>query len=272
MDLTKEALQHIESQAISVSAELNDNVTDHPTIVLPGSMDIHSLEAHMAVRNQFRAKMNTRSIDDFVNYFVKNQGKNCFVNAEKMKANTIFDIGTIEEPEHCKHTALLELKKTAAFKQLEFSNGHHFSQQGMAEWIEEWHDLITASGDIANDENINLSKAIAAIRRVTIEEVKKTDHGQSNFRSDKTAMESIEAKSEEGLPSFFHFTCTPYEGLTENTFILRMNIIKSHGSPEFVLRVLRFEAIEEELAVEFKNLLVKTLPKSCLTYIGSLEV
>ena len=272
METPLDTMKHIESQALTISDNFNDQATYFPTRVLPKDMGLHSLEEHMEFRNHYRAKMLTNSVPDFVNYFTTNNGENCFIDAEEMRAKTIFDIGTIEEPKHCKHVAYLELKKTAAFKELEKANGNHFSQKDMAEWIEEWNDLISASEDVKGEEDIALSKAIAAIRRVTIEEITKSDHGQSNFKSDRSTLESIEAKSDEALPSFFHFTCTPYEGLKENTFTLRMSILKSHGSPGFVLRVLRYEAIEEELANEFKDLLVKELPEECLTYIGELSV
>ena len=272
MNMPVETIRHIENRALTISADLNDNTTDNPVMILPDDMVIHDIEEHMELRNQFRAEMETQSIDDFVNYFKEYKGESCFINAEDMRAKTIFDIGTIEEPKHCKHKALLQLNKTSSFKELLRINALKHDQKEMADWIEEWHDIITPLTDDSDQNDIPLSTAIAAIRRLTIEEIKKSDHEQGSFRTAKTSMESIEAKADEGMPGYFKFTCTPYEGLKEQQFILRLNILKSHNMPMFVMRVQRIETIIENLAKEFQELLASKLPDSCKTYIGDLTV
>lgn len=272
MSLTKEAIEHIEQAAIAVAEHIGDEPVDFPFRLVPASMKLEDLEPYMRLRNQYRATMNTESIDDFSAYFNDNEGGNCFINAESMSARTIFDLGGIEKPEHCNHKAILSLRKTAAFKELESINGEHKNQRDMADWIEEWHDLIEAVGDDEGKSEIQLAKAINAIRKLTIEEVRKSDHEVSNFRTSKTAMETIEAKSDEGMPGYFDFTCTPYEGLREQTFRLRLNILKSHEKPQFLMRIQLFDSITEELAKEFQELLAKKLPEECNTYIGTLAV
>jgi hypothetical protein len=47
----------------------------------------------------------------------------------------------------------------------------------------------------------------------------------------------------------------PYEGLGERRFKLRNSLLKS-GEPCFVLRIVQLEAQEEEIANEFRDLLV----------------
>lgn len=271
MTLPAETVKHIENQAIALSGEFNAAQTDFPTRTLPKDMVVHSLESEMEHRNQFRAKMSTRSIEDFVAYFKLYKGTNCYISAENMIARTIFDIGTQDKPLHCKHKAALTLYETALFTALIRANNERFNQRGMAEWIEEWHDSIKACADNEEKEDIPLSKAIAAIRRLTIEEAKHSTHEQGNFKASRSQLETIEAKADEGMPGYFTFTCIPYEGLKERTFILRVNIIKSHDAPEFILKVLRFDGVKEELATEFRELLSEKLPKECETFIGSLE-
>ena len=98
METPLDTMKHIESQALTISDNFNDQATYFPTRVLPKDMGLHSLEEHMEFRNHYRAKMLTNSVPDFVNYFTTNNGENCFIDAEEMRAKTIFDIGTIEEP------------------------------------------------------------------------------------------------------------------------------------------------------------------------------
>jgi len=273
MSLSKESIIHIENQAIALSHEksLDDN-TDFPHRLIPDSMKVESLEPFMSFRNHFRATMKTASINDFVKYFKDYEGSNCFINAPGMAAKTIFDLGDTAEPEHCHHKAILSLTKTAAYKAICNLNGNDFSQKSLADWLEEWHDFVTPLTDNADKEEMQMAKAIAAIRTLTIESKIKSDHETNNFSSRKTAMQEIEARSEDGLPGYFKFKCIPYEGLSERTFDLRMGIKTSHENPHFILRVMREESIEEELATEFQELLINELPKAAKTYIGSLKV
>jgi len=84
MSMTKDAIAHIEENAIAVSAQQGDKAPDFPLRLLPSGMSIESLEPFMEERNQFRATMKTRSIDDFVKYFEEYDGNNCFIDAEDM--------------------------------------------------------------------------------------------------------------------------------------------------------------------------------------------
>lgn len=277
MTLPKDTVVHIENKAIAMSEKFNGKETDYPTRTLPIDMQIHNLEKFQNYRNNYRAKMSTRSIDDFIGYHKLHEGKNCYVSPEDMVARTIFDIGTKGKPLHCVHKAVISLHKTALYEALLNAVLSHKSQRQMADWIEEWHDHIEALADsdkVGSQEKdvIPLAKAIAAIRRLTIEEAKKSTHEEGNFKASRTALETIEAKADEGMPGYFKFTCTPYPGLGEREFILRVNIIKSHNAPEFKLRILQADKIKEELTEEFRDILVKQLPEECETFIGNLEV
>jgi uncharacterized protein YfdQ (DUF2303 family) len=60
----------------------------------------------------------------------------------------------------------------------------------------------------------------------------------------------------------------PYEGLAERRFKVRMSILASN-QPLLVLRITQLEAYEEEMAVEFRDLLVEKFTDSKVeTYIG----
>jgi uncharacterized protein YfdQ (DUF2303 family) len=70
------------------------------------------------------------------------------------------------------------------------------------------------------------------------------------------------------MPVAFEFKCVPYEGLAERRFKVRMSILASN-QPLLVLRITQLEAYEEEMAVEFRDLLVEKFTDSKVeTYIG----
>lgn len=271
MNASLDTVEHLENQAVALSDKFNKAETDFPTRTIPKGMEIHSLESKMKNRNQYRANLETGSIDDFAKYFKKFDGQNCFINAEDMKAKSIFDIGTAENPLHCKHTASLELKKSAAFKALGNLSHNTFTQRELTDWIEEWHDFITPLEDTVEKKSMTMAKAVKSIRNLTIESKTKSDHNDATFSSRKTTMQEVEAKSEDGLPGYFTFSCVPYDGLNKQTFDLRMSIKTSHDVPFFGLKVMREESIAEDLAKEFQEKLSKEIDCSD-TYIGSLQV
>lgn len=84
-------------------------------------------------------------------------------------------------------------------------------------------------------------------------------------------MQSVEASSKDVMPVAFEFKCIPYEGLGERRFILRNSLLKS-GEPIFVLRIVQLEAREEEMANEFRDLLVAQFDnKPVDTFIGNFK-
>ena len=84
-------------------------------------------------------------------------------------------------------------------------------------------------------------------------------------------MQSVEAKSKEIMPVAFEFKCVPYEGLSERRFSLR-NSILTGDTPLFVLRIVQLEAVEEEIANEFRDLLTEQFTgKSIETFIGNFK-
>ncbi len=58
------------------------------------------------------------------------------------------------------------------------------------------------------------------------------------------------------MPVAFDAKCVPFEGLKERPFKLRLSIITGN-SPVLVLRIIQLEAVQEEMANEFRDLLVE---------------
>ncbi|MCI5442354.1 DUF2303 family protein, partial [Escherichia coli] len=78
-----------------------------------------------------------------------------------------------------------------------------------------------------------------------------------------------EAKTKDIMPVAFEFKCVPFEGLKERPFKLRLSIITG-DHPVLVLRIIQLEAVQEEMANEFRDLLVEKFKDSKVeTFIGT---
>lgn len=233
------------------AAELNLDVA-----ALPDDTKVLELEKFKPRRNRFRGHFVTRSIDDFVNYTENKAdlGAECFVYPDDMTATAVLNLGDLSAPGHADSQAQMKLKRTAAFIALNNIDGNTRTQQQLAEWLEDWRDNIC--GLTSNEQEMSASKVIAAIRRITIKAGSTSDHTEGQLSATRSSLEQVEASSNsEPLPSFIQFTCTPYVGLGERTFTLRMSLRADEDKPLLALRIIRPEQHEEEMAEEFAELL-----------------
>ncbi|EPF3762485.1 DUF2303 family protein, partial [Escherichia coli] len=181
-------------------------------VALPENFRIHDLEKFNLNRFRFRGALSTASIDDFTRYSkdLADEGTRCFIDADNMRAVSVLNLGTIDEPGHADNTATLKLKKTAPFSALLSVNGERNSQKSLAEWIEDWADYLV--GFDANGGAIQATKAAAAIRKITIEANQTADFEDNDFSGKRSLMESVEAKTKDIMPVAFEFKCVPFEG------------------------------------------------------------
>lgn len=271
MSLTKESIQHLEKTALlnDVNEELSKIKTKSNLLVVPNGFDVSNLESNMVNRDSYRFAFATKSINDFGEYCKEfdKEGAKCFVNSDYMRANTIFDLGTEEAPLHQRHNAKLQLDKTAAFKALLNINGDHLSQKDAANFVEDWADNISVLCKAGN--SMTISQAVKQLREITIERMASVDSKVDNFGESMSAMEKIEAKNQDIIPATIEFTCHPYHGLVNRAFTVRVAILTGGSKPEISLRVIKLEAQEEDMAEEFKEILVDTFKDSALkTFIG----
>ena len=214
-------------------------------VALPENFRIHDLEKFNLNRFRFRGALSTASIDDFTRYSkdLADEGTRCFIDADNMRAVSVLNLGTIDEPGHADNTATLKLKKTAPFSAL--------------------------LGFDANGDAIQATKAAAAVRKITIEANQTADFEDNDFSGKRSLMESVEAKTKDIMPVAFEFKCVPFEGLKERPFKLRLSIITG-DRPVLVLRIIQLEAVQEEMANEFRDLLVEKFKDSKVeTFIGT---
>ncbi|SFM72215.1 DUF2303 family protein [Marinobacter pelagius] len=238
--------------------------TDGTAVAIPEGVKVADLENYLENRRRYRGSMKTSLIDEFVEFVtttVDQYGEfaadhfPCFVSPEVMKAVAFFNLGEVDAPGHGDHRAYLDLQETESFRELMKINGARLDQRTLAEWLEDWRDhLKTFAEDL--ETVLPLAAAVSAIRRVTIGTSAEATSEEQTFSSRRSAMAEVEAKHKDQLPAFLHFTCEPYQGLSERTFLIRLSLITG-DKPQFSARIVRLETAREEMAKELEERLRK---------------
>lgn len=252
MTFTVESIREL--QEAHTIERANENVramagTGSAVVALPDRYSTHDLEKFLPQRRRARGRMSTTSVDDFAAYCVTHRepGATVFIDANKMRAVSVLNLGTPQQPGHADNQAVLELEQTAAYKALRFACNSHKSQATLAEFLEDWPDAVQA---FANSEQIPAPKANAAIRKITIESLRKLESEEQQLSATRSAFESVAATSTEKLPTHLYFRCVPYAGLTERTFVLRLAIHTGDRAPQLSLRIVNEELHSEQMAQE----------------------
>lgn len=267
MSLDKSALELVQDTVLAAENQANDH-TAFEIATLPDAMSIFSLEKYQEQRNRFRATFATNTLADYINYVNQNNGSESYINAKNMSANTIFDIGDIDEPGHCEHKAGLLLVKSPEYSAILDINGQRLSQRALSEFLEDWSHYIDVLD--ANGEEMETRTAINSIRRITIESLLKGENQISNMSESKSTLETIEAKSGDApLPAWIYFECKPYEGFNNRTFAMRISVSTAHNDPKLRATIQTIEKHKAEMGSELAALIKEGSP-DINTYLGTL--
>lgn len=264
MLLNKDALQHLEKNEIvkAINETLAKNSTSVPLLVVPDDFHLKVLDQYMPNRAFYQFNYNTHSIDDFASYAEEfdQDGAKCFLDSENMRAKAIFDIGSEEAPLHQLHKAKIELNKTSAYSKLLSVSGQQYSQRDAAEFIEDWADFLVIATE--SGEALTAAQAAQALSKMTIDSARQLKSEVGNFSESMSAMERVDVANAERMPANITFTCTPYIGLDKREFVLRVSILTSGDKPKVVFRIVSLEIHKEDIANEFKDLLIAKFEKS----------
>lgn len=248
MSFDKDAIKELtKAQAISAASESLDHRTD--VVALPEEFKVHDLERYSETRRRARGSMTTSVAGDFAAYVGKhaNTGASVFVDVDAMAAVAVLNLGTSEFPGHADNTATLAPKKTAAYKSLKaITDGQARPQKVIAEWMEDWSPCIKCFVD---EVETPIKKAVAAVRKITIEALRKVEASEQQLSAQRSAFESVTASSTEALPTRIEFTTEPYGDFNPRTFSLRMSVLTS-DKPALALRIANAEKHDEEMAEE----------------------
>lgn len=269
MSLTKEAIQLITDTALQATGKSLE--TSQATVVLPENSTIVSLEKWQAGRSRFRGIYSTHSLADFVAYTAGRAIPTAkgFIDQDAMSCTIIFNLGDDENPGHADDRALLSLRASAGYKAAQSIGGRQMTQKELSDWIEDWHQFVTAVDESGN--HMNLSRAIAAVRTITVKAASESAHTVSDTGASRSAMDQIEASSKETLPASLVFSVVPYEGLTEQQISLRLSVITSGTQPGLKLRWVGEEVQREGIAQEFKSVLQAQVGESAALVLGAFD-
>jgi uncharacterized protein YfdQ (DUF2303 family) len=260
--LTTETIQALQApQAIEAAAQsINGHQQTLGLAALPDNFHLHDLERYMAHRRHMRGQMQTGCLDSFAAYVLAHEshGATVFVSDE-LSAKAVLNLGDEEYPGHADHTATLDLKMLPAYKALLniFARGA-VPQREFAEFLEDWADCIKLK---SNGAEMELSKGIAAVRKLTIEQTKKAQHTSQALSESRSTFEQIEASSETPLPTFLLFYCQPYHPLQNYALAARIAILTAGDTPTLKLHLIRHEEKREAMAAELVDLVKARLIK-----------
>lgn len=231
---------------------------------------VHDLEYLLPCRRRARGTMSTAYVAPFAQYATAyaDPGAAVFVDAEHMAATAVLDLGTKETPGHTDNRAKLQLTKTAPYAMLLTINGRAQSQQALAEFLEDWGS-VAALNFFTPDGEITMGKALAAIRRITIENLRKVESEEQQLSANRTAFESVKASSQEPIPTTIYYTCKPFADLEERTFVLRLSILTGEKAPSLVLRIQNLEAHVEAMGAELAALVQEAISGAMPVLLGS---
>ncbi|MDO9103333.1 MAG: DUF2303 family protein [Methylovulum sp.] len=269
----KEAIKEIaNSQAITAAQDGIATAGIGELVALPDNFKVHELEQLSLGRRRARGVMTTNYLNDFAAYtdkYSEDEVTNIFVDAGKMSATAVMNLGSAMFPKHADNLAILTLKKTAAFQALISFAGIPMQQDAAAEFLEDWATYITCfnKGGV-----IQIKHAIAAIRRITIESSAKLESAVNHLSATKSAFESIAASSQDPIPETIEFRCEPYLGLQERTFEMRVGVLTTQVKPLIMFRLIHKEQHEEDMAIEFGAQVTDrfdSLPGRALVMVGA---
>ena len=234
---------------------------------LPNDFQLHSLESYQPTRRRARATVSTRFIAPFAVYAkaYATAGAAVFIDPANLSATAVLDLGTVEEPGHADHKAVLEPARTAAYAALLAASSKPLTQQELAEFFEDWTGQVQFFNEAGD---ISPKQAVAAVRRITIEALQKVESEEQSLSANRSAFESVSATSKEPLPTTIYFKTQPYADLAERTFVLRLSVLTGEKTPRLRLRIQKAELHDEEIATDFGAKLTATLGETLPVLIG----
>jgi uncharacterized protein YfdQ (DUF2303 family) len=258
----------VHAQAAMQGHDKTDNL-----VGLPSDFKVHDLEQYLPNRRRARGTMKTESVGDFGQYVSTRAqpGANVFVDKDSMQATAVLNLGTQEEPGHADDRAVLALKSLAAYDAFrKIADGRAQTQTAVAEWMEDWQDMISCFHHADGEElgqRVQIQKAIAAVRNITIEAARKVESEEGQLSGSRSAFESVKASSKHTLPTHMQITLQPYSGLAERTFVVRLGILTGGEKTAIVLRPVKIEEHQQAMAEEFTVIVSDQLVESPVTVL-----
>lgn len=272
MSLYKSAVQEISKMSAAVVATdyLSEIPNTIPSVIVPESYTIRSLEHLHEKPFSFKGTYNTNNIDEFIEYVSKHGdyvNSHVFIDADSMTANAIIDHGTPSEPQWGRHKALLKLIAEPEYKTLLDKADQLFKQLDFIDFAEEYKDYIRFID--ADSQFIDHKEAIKTLRTLKAESTNSQTQSTANFSESKSALESLEIKAaDRELPWGFQFLCVPFEALHPVTFTAQLRAVKAGNEITLKYRLYQANEIRKSITENFKTLLTTSLVDCVNVFIG----
>lgn len=246
----------IQQAAAAVGEALN---AGYGAAALPDNFKLHDLEKFLPERRRMRGHMETTSLDAFAEFVSRHAepGAAVFVDTDRMRATAVLNLGNSSGPGHADMLATLRAKETAAMSAMRAACAKPQTQQAAAEFLEDWRHLVECVD--SNGAELSTPKTIAALRKLTIETMRKLESDQQQLRATTSAFEDVQAKSVEPLPAGVFFECEPAVFLDKRRFYLRLGIQTGGEKPTIVFRVAMDEQHTQEMAEEMRQKIAEAL-------------
>lgn len=271
--MDKTAIEAI--QALAHAEQINKTIaeTDLFTVALPNGYHLKDMEKFGNQPNRFRGHFTTHLIDEFADYLNANATENTgiFVDSKKSTAHAIIDMGHGGNPKWGAHKASLTLKPTPEFTALTANKDIALSQLTIIDLVEDWPECFTFQDGSKDGEVMGLSAAIAAIRKLTLKQASDTTTEVGDFNAAISEFDKIEVNANGApLPKGFLYTCTPYEGLLQVRFECRLRAMYNDKTVQLKYRILAYDRILDDIAVEFKDTLKAKIKTLASFYCGEM--
>lgn len=277
-ELTRPALEFVAEQArqaVGPHQAVQAIGVAVPHLILAVGEKMENVEKLQDKRARFRGQLTTISVDDFCDYTKEHDGEDdipeVFVDGEKMTATAFFNLGIATSAGHGDDRAFLTLPKTGPYAALWGILDKTLNQKTLAEFLEDWRAHIRAFSEYDENAGLNpmpLGKAIAAVRNVTVESRQQQDSSVGDFKAEKTALESVEARSQNVLPPYLEFETEPYMSLPRRQILLRVSVVTGNGIG-FIVRMVRQPDVLEAIAQDFKERLAAGLGEDATLTVGT---
>lgn len=233
-------------------------------VALPSDYSLHDLEKNQPLRRRARGIMTTDALDSFAEYTKAHAepGASVFIDTDNMRATAVLNLGTPKEPGQTDNLARYTPEKTAPYAALlATANGLGRKQVEIAEFFEDWPGHLQF---FAGSIEVAPPQAIAAIRKLTIESMKKLESSEQQLSASRGVFESVQATSETPIPTTVYFTCQPYNVLFQRIFVLRLAIHTGDNKPAVSLRVQTLDKQREEMGTELATVIETSFGVSSL--------
>lgn len=264
---TKDTLELLQQAKAIAQANDDAGATERGLVALPETFKLQDLEQYLTYRRRARGNFSTPFVASFARYLINHADMNnttVFVDPQKLGAVAVLNLGTSEAPGHADNTATLDLQLSAPYQALLRAARGPLSQRVLAEWMEDWAPHIKCS-DEAGD--IDLRKAIGAVRRISIESMRKQESEQQSLSETRSALESVKATSKDPLPTRIQFSCQPAAELSMRTFEARVSISTSGNDPTLTLHLIRTEEHAEQMSEELLERIKSELAEQALPIV-----